>query len=176
MNCEEYKILVNSFVDESLETDEQVKLFKHLSECNECRSFLDSMVKFRNYARSENLVPPPELDDEIFSEISHRKLVYNKSAKKERKSFWDWNFTIRAPLAAAIIILLIICGVLLINNMNRKYEMFEAQQAQQASYMNDPSLRPVKYIIVTEMPEIEIIGSQNYPKKAIRRVQSSPDL
>jgi hypothetical protein len=165
MNCEDYKLLINSFIDESLNTGEQVKLFRHLSECDECRSFLDSMVKFRSMARSENLIPPPELDDEIFTEIAHRKMVYNKSVNKIRKSFWDWNFTLRAPIAAAIVILLIICGVLILNNMNRRYEVLEEQHARQVSLLNDPAQRPVKYIIVTEMPEIEVIGYPNQPRK-----------
>jgi predicted anti-sigma-YlaC factor YlaD len=53
MDCYEYKERINLFVDGELDINIQMKLFKHLAVCQECRSFVDGLVRMKEARKKE---------------------------------------------------------------------------------------------------------------------------
>ena len=56
MTCEEYQEQVSQYIDGELDDKESGALFKHLSTCGECRSFLRSALELRSKIHDEMLM------------------------------------------------------------------------------------------------------------------------
>ncbi len=56
MTCDEYQEQVSQYIDGELGDKESGPLFKHLSTCGECRSFLRSTLELRSKIHDEMLM------------------------------------------------------------------------------------------------------------------------
>jgi hypothetical protein len=56
MTCDEYQEQVSQYIDGELDDKESGALFKHLSTCGECRSFLRSTLELRSKIHDEMLM------------------------------------------------------------------------------------------------------------------------
>jgi predicted anti-sigma-YlaC factor YlaD len=108
MNCDEANELINLFVDGELPTPNHDPLFKHLSDCSECRLFFKGILRLREIEQKEQIAYPAELDNSIFSTIGI-------STKLNNAPIWRRSFRLSFPLAAAALIVVVLLGAILGN-------------------------------------------------------------
>ncbi len=93
MNCETCHEHISELVDNEMIASESARLYRHLSECPSCRSFLRSSLKLK----------------EVIHSISVNETI--SQGYKEKTGWFQRN--IRLPLpAAAVCVLLLIGGII----------------------------------------------------------------
>ncbi|UCC78277.1 MAG: zf-HC2 domain-containing protein [Candidatus Zixiibacteriota bacterium] len=75
MNCNEFKSMIDSFLDGELDEKETTEFEIHFTSCNKCHIELESVDKcskvLRKLLKSEN--PPQSIKDRVFREFEQDK-------------------------------------------------------------------------------------------------------
>ncbi len=153
MTCIEYQQIAARFIDGEAETGEQENLFRHLGECSECRSFLESMMRVRDARRKESIPYPRFLDESVLSAtVWSRTVSADRPRLHRERGFWSRRFQITAPLASAAVIGMIILGIVTGMLLLRRVGTPAVPAAGQA--------QPVTVIMLYSMPPVEVHGSR----------------
>ena len=108
--CEEYRELISSFVDESLEGPRLLSLERHLESCAECHSFEGELRRFRELLRAAEAFlplhrPPPGFAGAVAARLA-REAVANTlpfpGTHAPRRPASAWLGFAAAAAAAAI--------------------------------------------------------------------------
>ncbi len=118
MNCENYQMLIQSFLDGELEKEKEGIIFTHLSQCQDCREFMKGINLLNSTAQAEIKEFPLSLDEKIMLAIEKRE------TKTQSNIF---TFRMPAYISYALGIVIILLGLYLFDT-TREYrsEMREA--------------------------------------------------
>ena len=110
MNHDTHLERVSLYIDHALGVKESAELFAHLAGCDECRSFMKTIMHIHSEIRDEGL-------SDVSSSLDRRVLGERKDGHSETRRWWYppvWFTRVSIPVpAAASILFLIIVGSLL---------------------------------------------------------------
>lgn len=155
MECDHYRELANLFLDGSLDTHTQIELFKHITGCTQCRSYVDIMTKMNTIKDREEIKYPLAIDDKLFQRLAEYRMQSSKRKLSESGlfNFLKKKVVLSVPLAAAIIIFAILGGIFFGTSL-KKYPdenmMITLQQRQ--------AVQPSTVIFFYELPPVDVIG------------------
>jgi predicted anti-sigma-YlaC factor YlaD len=111
MNHEQFRELVNLYIDGALDDTQSAEIFSHLSTCIDCRNLMRSSLQVRSYYQNMELEETP-------ASLDHRVLA--NASMKSKKSIrhniliplWYTRISLPLPAAASIAILILIGSLL----------------------------------------------------------------
>lgn len=101
---------LNLFLDGELPLDRQGRLYAHLAENIEARSFMDQVLLFRRMSRQEFLDVPPAVDESFFARLDALKSSGERVDRfLEREPLWNSRkpVSLRAAIAAVVAVFMI---------------------------------------------------------------------
>ena len=111
MNHEQFRELINQYIDEGIGDAASAEMFEHLGTCKECRNLMRSSLQVRSYYQMEEPEEiPASLDRRVFA--SANNLHATASGRSPRVPLWGTRLLIPLPAAAAIAILILAGGLL----------------------------------------------------------------
>jgi len=127
-NCRKFSLMIEDYIDGSLDEKSREKLEKHLSSCKDCQSNLSLSLKLREMTRESAEIPPEYLHYNIM------KSVNNQKPHPARKSL---KF---AALCAACTLICLCCTVVMTmmpgRQKNEENIPIEIQTSQSVSFEN----------------------------------------
>jgi predicted anti-sigma-YlaC factor YlaD len=156
MSCETAQEQVSLLIDAELEGSAQAKLFGHLEGCSECRSFFDSMVRFRKAAHMDR--------EEIFlaaSEVLPPRSPVPRSLfpAREHRFAAGWTRWLRAgswrmpvPAGVGLAIVLLFAGALL------GARLASISRGSGMKWTAGETAKPT-VVVVCGLPEVEVHGT-----------------
>lgn len=144
MTCEMYEEQISALIDHELKDEETEVLFAHLSTCRSCRRSLQSVLDLRsNLGEQAPPMAPKELDEKVLT-----RMVAAQRAKTDRKAIpgflWQGRISAPLPIAAGVVLLLMIGSFLLSN-------LWSGSTQQSAKV--DPQV-----VYLTVLPTMEVRG------------------
>jgi len=109
MTCDEYQEQVSQYIDGELNDKNSGGLFKHLSVCGECRSFLRSTLELR-------------------SKIHDEMLMEKEGYARERPSAFTTAFAL--PLVALLVAFFLFLGIMQTGTQTQDRNMYPQQTMQ----------------------------------------------
>ena len=97
------------YLDGSLPLVREAALFRHLSDCVECRDYLNGVLAFRRVNRDEFVDVPPWADDHLLTRIEEQRKTSERTARLHtRDPLWSARTTVsvRSVVVAAGVVLL----------------------------------------------------------------------
>ena len=154
MKCDEYQEQVSALIDNELADQASELLFEHLSRCSACRAALRSGLELRENLK-EDLPPlaPKELDKRVLTAVARRRQGEPDRAAIPA-TIWQRRFSMRVPVAAVAIFLLIFGSVLL--------SAIWAESNQTAD------VRRVQTVFLTAIPAVEVRAYTMQPMTTIQ--------
>ncbi|MBI5020711.1 MAG: zf-HC2 domain-containing protein [Ignavibacteriales bacterium] len=155
MECDRYRELANLFLDGSLDTHIQIELFKHITGCSECQSYIDIMTKMNTIKEREEIKYPSAIDDKLFQRLAEHRVQSSKRKLSESGlfNFFKKKVVLSLPLAAAIIIIAILGGIYFGTSLNKSTNENMVLTLQQRQ-----AVQPSTVIFFYELPPVEVIG------------------
>jgi len=151
MNCEYFRILISSGLDDELTIDEKSKVAQHLSECPECVEFKQAIGDLNITASQVHIEKmPPDLEENI--------LKATVKSRPRNKSFFDFAFGFyKVPRG---LVWLGVCALVII-----AFNSFttESDSGAKATISIQPveSILTVQKIVITEQ---DIVASSSMKK------------
>lgn len=177
MECIEGEFQVNLFVDGRLDSLDQVGFFKHLQECPECRSFLDSMMQLKQITRREQIAFPSNLDDVMIAELSSRKKVASRTVEHKpiAPPLWRRRIAFSAPATILLCIVMVMLGAFIAGILGEGFGSEKALWKRSAAPIGVD--RPATVLIIYETLPVEVFGERthDFPKRvnnAIQKIRS----
>lgn len=130
--CENYQELISAYVDGETYDEETSKLFFHLGDCAECRMFMGSVLRLQSVLREDEL--PVTIETHPSS-----------------RSLWKRRLVVSYPIAAALALLMLLSGILLLSRITQPPVNIKSIQTE--------------YVYLTSFPPVYIIGSQSIDTK-----------
>ena len=152
MTCEGYQEQVSQLIDNELEEQESPAMFAHLSTCAECRGFLHTSLRLRSGLQEHGpLLAPTHVDEKVLGTApSKRRLVPDRLAIPS--VLWKRRVSLPVPVAAAVIVLLMLGSIALSSLWFRGPEpQFQAQT-----------------VYVTTLPTVEVQGYYSQPQTTLQ--------
>jgi len=88
MNCKKAQYLIQEYLEDKLDTAEELELSRHLQECDKCRAEMEDMEKADLLFSSQTWFSPPDkLQEDIMLQIEQTDIV-SKALKGSSHSFW----------------------------------------------------------------------------------------
>lgn len=104
MTCDKINELINLFVDGELDSAGQDEMFAHLSDCADCRSFLQGLVQIRDIMHREQVAFPEETDRAVLESAGSRRTA-------PVAGLWRGSINLPFPVAAAAALLVVVIGM-----------------------------------------------------------------
>ncbi len=163
MDCEKNQMRAGLLIDAALDGSGQVGLYRHLEECAGCRSFLDSMIRFRNTARIDRERIESKADEVLGSwdpaGAARRARAGGdapRGATRERERLSREPLIRRLrfsiPVAVAVAAALLVAGMFIGGRLSTRSGVLPAREGAVESS------RPV--VVVCGLPEVEVVGNQ----------------
>ena len=111
MRCSKAKKMISDAVDNELTAKQTASLEKHLKECSGCRQKLEDFRKIAERSGKLKEMSPPEWS---WMRIKARIGPQSNSAQIKLRNKWDWLRTPAFRLTAAIAMVAVVIGVVLI--------------------------------------------------------------
>ncbi len=157
MCCSDKQERITSFIDGELSTHDQMELFKHLTTCPDCQSFINVMIRMRDIQKREQINYPAEIDETILSHLSSVQHPWRSEAPRTtpaQATRTRHRITLPIPVAigaafAAIIIGFLISGI------------FYREAGPSAVPVNFPQqyAQPTAVIFYYGMPPVEVTST-----------------
>ncbi len=152
MVCEDYQEQASRLVDNELGEHESPTLFAHLSTCRECRRFLHATLQLRSGLQEQApVVTPAHLDGKVLGSLPAKR-QYAPDRVAVQRSLWKRRVSLPAPVAAAMIMLLMLGSAVLTALWFRDSE---------------PGYQ-TRTIYVTALPAVEVQGFYSQPESTIQ--------
>jgi predicted anti-sigma-YlaC factor YlaD len=115
MKCDDFQLMVSTYIDNALDPPSQGTMFEHLGTCSECRVFLRSMLDLRaGLAALPAPEVPPSLDKKVMK-LKMKRISVMKGAGERMRALWLHRLSVPLPSAALIALALITVTVLSIS-------------------------------------------------------------
>ncbi|HOM02756.1 MAG TPA: zf-HC2 domain-containing protein [Acetivibrio sp.] len=83
MNCDLYKEYIMKYMDKVITEAEEIKLNKHLKQCNACSMEFNELKSIVNVLEEENVVEPPaDFENAVVKKINELNIYRKKQSKK----------------------------------------------------------------------------------------------
>lgn len=158
MNCEKYQMLIQEFLDGELDKKQELEMFAHLSECEECRVFMKHCSLISGAVVSSIETFPDSLERTIFTQIDEKFI---------EKSGFSWFKPAPAIISLVFSVILIIVSVFLFVQSSNTDDLYKDnyRQAMQVIYQQnkqlDLLLNSMSTIQVTEELKNKVIIKPN---------------
>jgi hypothetical protein len=150
MTCQEYQQMAAAYLDGDAAAGGDEVFFRHCAGCAECRSFLGTMIRFREIGRRERFLFPAGLDEAILE----CKTAPTRPAFHSGRTEHPGRLTLSFPLAAAFGVVMLLLGLLLGGIYSNR------EQSPMAIPGVRTSGQPVTVIMMYSMPPMEIHGAR----------------
>lgn len=157
MNCENYEIMINEFIDGALDRNKEGALFTHFSQCERCREDFKIYSRVQVSNQNQNDEYPEELDQRIFATIKERKAVKDSSFFKRSVPAYF--------LYASVIPVLVMAAFLFFQSRDYTHQMAERQELL---------TRTVQTVCRQEIQLERLI--ENIPSVKVKAVVDNPEL
>jgi anti-sigma factor RsiW len=115
MKCDDFQLMISTYIDDALDAPSQGTMFAHLGECGECRLFLRCMLDLRaGLAAIPAPEVPPSLDRRVMR-LRMKRTGALKGAGERIRTIWLHRLSVPLPSAALIALALITVTVLSIS-------------------------------------------------------------
>lgn len=105
------------FLDGELTVAKQPDLFTHLATCNECRTELEGVMKFRRMSREETLTVPPSVDVAMFKRLQkHKHAMRQIDRASDRRPLWNTKTAVSIRVTVVTAMLVFLTGLLIPGN------------------------------------------------------------
>ena len=107
MKCEDFQLMISTYIDDALDTQSQGTMFTHLAGCTLCRGFLRHSLDLRaGLAALPQPEVPPSLDRRVMRvyPLPGGRL---QAAGKTMRTLWSHRLSVPLPSAALIALALI---------------------------------------------------------------------
>ena len=102
---------ISFYIDNALDDKEASKLFAHLAECSECRTYLKISMRVRTQIANEELADVPQtLDRRVLASVARENA--SLEGRTWYSPIWFTRISIPLPAAASIVFLLIVGSLL----------------------------------------------------------------
>jgi len=129
MTCDEYQEQVSQYIDGELNDKDSGILFKHLSMCGECRSFLRSTLELRSVIHNEML-----MEQEVAKTNNKNRLGFRSAPLR--------TFRISKMLAGAALVFVILATIVVTRSITTS-NLAEGNE---------------RVIYITSLPTVEVQG------------------
>jgi predicted anti-sigma-YlaC factor YlaD len=115
MKCDDFQLMISTYIDDALDTASQGTMFAHLGECGGCRLFLRRMLDLR---AGLTAIPAPEVPPSLDRSVMRLRMKRTgalKGAGERIRTIWLHRLSVPLPSAALIALALIMVTVLSIS-------------------------------------------------------------
>jgi len=152
MTCTSYQEQISGMIDDELADRQKPELFFHLSECTECREFLQSCLRLRSsLVRARGMSVPSKIDERI------ERMSFGESASRHAglgRRLWNTQIAFPIPVAASIALLLVVVSLIFSPLLVISGDE-DVRTSQEALSSVPPQLRPA----------IQILSGQQVPER-----------
>jgi anti-sigma factor RsiW len=116
MCCDDRQEQITLFIDGELSTRDQIELFKHLTNCPNCQSFINVMIRTREIQKREQINYSAEIDENLLSRLDSLRQTVNKEIQHTTPTQFAptrRRITLSIPVAFGAAAATIIIGFLL---------------------------------------------------------------
>jgi hypothetical protein len=160
MNCEEFKKLLNDYLDGSLEESTLKELNKHKTECSECKAEFDFMQELLLATEQLNAQPPSNLRELVLEQISAEE-------KRTKNIFCFKRFSITFSTVAAVLVLFFISY-----NLLPMFSLKKSAATNQAALFDNAVAREE----ATNAPTNDMVGSESQKNAYTAEIAKSTSL
>ncbi len=148
MTCESWQEQTSGLLDAELEESDQVRVFRHLETCQDCRLFLDSMIRFRKAVQTDQERILLTADEVVPARL---RIPPSRSAREPgwMRALLGWRLP--APVAVGMAAVLVAGGVLLGARLE--------SAAESAGKRGEPQV-----VLVYGLPQVEVVGNAGSPR------------
>ena len=137
MNCDQYQEYISRFIDGELENADESDLFRHLGSCEQCRTFLKSILSLRTaLTGSKQITVPGRLDRRVLN-----LPIMTKRQSIPQNLFWHIRKTQYSFRAIGLAIIFSVVTSVAVSSL-----WFTTQQPQRT------------IVCLTPLPEVEVTG------------------
>ena len=152
---------LNLYLDGELSSDREAELFAHLSEDDNLRSLMDSVLLFRRMSRQEFIALPPAADDRFFKRLAEVKAGSEKVDRAtDRQPLWNARRPVSVKSAVAAVAAVFIVGLSLPMAGDANSTQFLAQEEEMVLF-DAPQTRVLQSYIYVFEPGLMIEASQS---------------
>ena len=106
MNCQEFTLLIDDYLDGSLDNNQIVSIEKHITECNSCHEKLSQAQDLLNGLKN---IPVPEMSPG-FAQRAIRQATEQKQPNEHHRRGFITGFS--SAIAAGLVLVLVVGGLL----------------------------------------------------------------
>jgi anti-sigma factor RsiW len=115
MKCDDFQLMMSTYIDDALDAPSQGRMFAHLATCTECRVFLRRMLDLRAGLAAISVPEvPPTLDRRVMA-LNLKRARSVKGAGERIRTLWSHRFSVPLPSAALVALALITVTVISIS-------------------------------------------------------------
>ena len=141
MKCDDFQLMMSTYIDDALDAPSQGRMFAHLGTCNECRVFLRRMLDLRaGLAAIPALEVPPSLDRRVMK-LKMKQTRPMKGAGERLRTLWSQRLSVPLPSAALIALALITVTVLSLS-LWQKPDVISVPSLPAVDVYAEPSTNP----------------------------------
>ncbi len=149
MSCESKQEQVSLLIDARLRESDQVVLFRHLEECEECRQFFDSMIRMRRAVKDDQEAILLAAAEVLPPGIPSPPAWPRPGARRWLKALTG-GWRVPAPIAVGLAVLLLAGGALL----GSRVGYVPGQRGAEGH--RSPSGASV--VVVCGLPPVDVVG------------------
>ncbi len=155
MSCITHWEKINHFIDGELELREQTELFRHLTHCPDCQSFIDAAVRMKEACRLDQAPYPASLDEAIMERILPVSSSVRTSAPvKPERRIWNRHLVLPWPVAASFAAMTVVAGLLL-----GRLILPRSEPVQDFGGVRMSQTQPPTVILMYGMPPVDVVGT-----------------
>jgi len=129
MNCDDSRIYLPAYLDDELEVAENLRVQKHLAECQDCRQTEDQQLALRSALRDPDLRAYPSADFSERIEVVVRQAAKKEEARSRRSSRFEFlridSFG-WLPAAAVLLVVMTIGALFVLNSFRSSHQQLIA--------------------------------------------------
>jgi hypothetical protein len=150
MSCSEHQERVSLFIDGELEPRQQVELFQHLAGCEECQSFIDTMLRLKEVRQHENILYPTEIDDTVLAMLTNHRSSPPQGFNVLGE-FFRRHISIPVPVVTGLVIAAILVGFFM-----HSFIFKSTPSTILPASINQLTSQPGAVIVIYGVPPVEV--------------------
>jgi anti-sigma-K factor RskA len=171
MKCKQYQDLLSEYIDGTLELGEQVKIERHLEDCEPCRILRDDLLQIAHFSRQLPLLTPPSA---VWAGIQEKVAAERRPRIRRWLTRWlDGRLDLGWPqLAVATAAFVIVASIAVIVSR----QQYPAPSAQSDTLTAQSSSAGLNLLSSAEYAEIEQKIDRLGQSVEQRKASWDPDL
>ena len=142
MNCEEYQMLIGEYLDGEVRNGRVTALFRHLSECADCRSMFTASVAFKKSLKDIPEPPVPSSLDRRIEAIGSVSVARQHGDRKAISILWRRAVRVPVPVVMLVVIMTAVLSFLIVQKPAATIPVLKSSELQ--------------YVYIMELPPVEV--------------------